>query len=75
MGSLPVEFVVGLIGSAFGAAASYFGALAAMRVEIAKLDQRLESHRELVEMQFKELRRDFDSDHAKLDAMRIRGGD
>ncbi len=72
--SISLEFAVGIIGSILGAVGSYYGAMTAMRVEIAKLDARIAHTRELLESQIKEIRRDMDSDHAKLDQLRTQKG-
>ncbi|TXH49678.1 MAG: hypothetical protein E6Q97_22205 [Desulfurellales bacterium] len=72
--SISVEFALGLFGSILGAVAAYYGAIGAIRIEIAKLDERITHTRELLESQIKELRRDMDSDHTKLDQLRTQKG-
>lgn len=72
--SISLEFALGVLGSFLGAVGAYYGAIGAIRIEIAKLDARITHTRELLEAQINEMRRDMDSDHAKLDQLRTQRG-
>lgn len=50
------EQVIAIASPVLAAAGAYYGALNAIRVELARLDERMEA-----------LRRNFESDHGKLD--------